>query len=133
MALEKPLKENNIECKVCFTTTRLGPRKDQVVEDDDLSIFLTANNNKQLFYYPNGYKYAGEAVSAFEGEIVSAVSVKKYKQNSSVGIEGITSEFEIPSSSFDDNKSVVTSNVTFSEQNPLELRIKRTTVASGEI
>ncbi|MFV0538331.1 MAG: hypothetical protein ACK5M3_13325 [Dysgonomonas sp.] len=133
MALEKTLKENNIECKICFTTNKLGPRKDQVVEDEDLSIFLTANNNKQLFYYPNGYKYAGETVSAFEGEIASAVSVNKYKQKSSIGIEGITSEFQIPNSSFDDNKSVVTSNIIFSEQNPLELRIKRTTVASGEM
>jgi hypothetical protein len=133
MALEKTLKKNNIECKICFTTGRFGARKSQVVEGDDLSIFLAANNNKQLFFYPNGYKYAGEITSAFEGEMASAVSVKKYKSNSATRIEGISSEFEIPTSSFDDNKNVVKSKIVFSEQDPLELKIKRTTICSGEM
>ncbi|MDR0748946.1 MAG: DUF3857 domain-containing protein [Tannerellaceae bacterium] len=133
MALEKTLKENDIECKICFTTNRFGPHKDHVVENDDLSVFLSANNNKQLFFYPNDYRFAGEKAAVFEGETASAVSVKKYKQNAAIGIEGTTSEFEIPNSSFEDNKSIVKSYITFSEQNPLELEIKRTTVSSGEM
>lgn len=133
MALEKILKENEIESKICFTSNRFGPRRDQVVEDDDLSIFLAANNSKQLFFFPNGYKYAGEPVSMFAGEKASAISVSKYKQNSAIGIEGIVSELEIPSTSFNDNKSIVKSEVSFSEQNPLELIIKRTTISSGDM
>jgi len=131
MALEKILKENNIECKICFSTNRFGPNKEQIVEDNDLSIFLSTNNNRQLFFYPNGYKYAGEILPIFEGETASAVSVKKYKDNSAIGIEGVTSEFKIPGSSYKDNTSVIKSEITFSEQNPLELKIKRTTISSG--
>jgi len=111
----------------------LGARKDQVVEDNDLAIFLSANNNRQLFFYPNGYKHAGEVPPMFEGESASAVSVIKYKPTSPMGIEGVTSEFEIPNSSLDENKSIVKSEVTFSEKNPLELKIKRATVSSGEM
>lgn len=133
IALEKILKENGIESKICFTSNRFGPRRNQIVEDDDLSIFLAANNNKQLLFYPNGYKYAGESVSMYAGETASAISVNKYKQNSAIGIEGVASELEIPSTSFDDNKNVVKSEVTFSEHNPLELKIKRTTISSGEM
>jgi hypothetical protein len=104
----------------------------QVVEGDDFSIFLAANDNKQLFFYPNGYRYAGEIAPMFEGEMASAVSVKKYKPNSATKIEGISSEFEIPVSSFEENKSIVKSKITFSGQNPLELKIKRTTVCTGD-
>ena len=133
IALEKTLKENGIGSKIGFTTSRNGARREQVVDDDDIIVFLSANYDKQLFFFPNGYKYAGEIPSAFEGETVSVVSVEKYKQNSPIGIEGTTGEFEIPASSFEDNKSVVKSKVVFSELNPLELKIKRTTVSSGEM
>lgn len=133
IALEKQLKENGIECKVCFTTNRLGPKRNQLVEADDLSIFLTANNNKQLFFYPNSYRHAGEIAPVFEGEIASAVSVDKYKQNSAIGIEGLTSEFTIPSSSPEDNKIVEKSEIVFSDQDPLTLKIKRATISSGEM
>jgi len=132
MALEKILKENNIECKICFTTNKYGTRRDQVVEEDDLTVFLSANNNKQLFFFPNGYRYAGEIPPGFEGESVSAISVTKYKRISSK-IEGTRSEFKIPTTSLKDNKSIVKSEITFSNENPLELIIKRTTTSSGEM
>ena len=133
VALEKLLKENNIECKICFTTSVYYARQSEIVEGDDLSVFVSANNNKQLFFYPNGYNYAGEIPSIYQGENVATVEVKKYKPNSPVGIEGATSEFQIPVSTFDQNKSIVKSVVNFSDENPLELKINRATSSSGEM
>jgi len=132
MALEKIMKENNIECKICFTTSKYGARRDQVVEADDLTTFLSANNDKQLFFFPIGFRYAGEIPSAFQGENASAVSVMKYTRSSSK-IEGSRSEFKIPNTSFEENKSIVKSEIAFSEGNPLVLKIKRTTTSSGEM
>lgn len=133
MTLEKVLKENDIKSRICFTTNRFGARKDEVVEEDDLSVFLTTNNNKQLFFFPNGYKYAGEIVPTVEGEVASTIFVASYKPKSPEGIEGATGELEIPTSSFEDNKSIVKSQIIFSEQNPLELQITRTTASSGNM
>ncbi len=133
MALEKTLKENGIECKIGFTTSRFGPRRDEVVTDYDFTLFLAANHNQQMFFYPAGYKYAGESIAAFEGEPATVVSVLDYKPKSATSIEGIANELIIPSSSFEDNKRIVSTRVVFSEQNPLELKIKRTTISSGEM
>lgn len=131
IALEKLMKENNIESQICFTTSKMGPRKEELVESDDLSIFLAANNGKQFFFFPNRYRMAGEISSAFAGEPVSAVSVLKYKSGSPIGIEGEISEFILPTSSAEDNKNTVKSEVRFSDKNPLELTIKRQVVSSG--
>lgn len=133
IALNKLLKENQIESKICFTTNRYGSRQTEIVEAGDLSVFVSANNNKHLFFYPNGYRYAGEIPSGYEGENVSAVSVNKYKPGSAIGIEGAESQFEIPKSSFEDNMSLVIIDVSLSEENPLELKINRNLVCSGDM
>lgn len=133
VALEKILKENNIECKMCFTTSRYGAKRDEVVEDGDLVAFVSTNDNKQLFFYPNGYKSAGEVPWVYDGETASAIAVRKYKKNSKIAIEGIASEFKIPVSSIDDNRKNVKIDVFFSDDNPLDLKIKRITESFGEM
>ncbi|MDL2299721.1 DUF3857 domain-containing protein [Bacteroides sp. OttesenSCG-928-E20] len=133
LALEEKLKENGIECRICFVTNRYGARKNEVVRADDLVIFAAANHGNQLFFFPNGYKYAGEIPPVYEGEIASAISVTKYAPSSPEGIKGVTSEIEIPVSSSNDNKRTVKSEIVFAEQDPLELKINRTVVSSGEM
>lgn len=131
IALEKLLKENNIECKICFVTNRFLARQYEIVQSDDLSVFVSANSNKQLFFYSDRYMRAGEIPFPYEGEYASAMSVKKY--NLEQGLEGTPSAFQIPTTSFDENKSTVTTNVVFSESDPLELQIKRKISDSGNM
>jgi len=130
-ALEKILKENQIESKVCFTTHRYGARRAEVLSIDDLYAFISANNDRQLFFYPNGYRYAGEIPTVYAGENVSAISVKKYKPTSSFGIEGLDSEFRIPESSPEENKSRTVITISLSDKDPLKLIINRNIFCSG--
>lgn len=129
--LNSLFKYYGIESKICFTTNRYGARQNEVVESIDLSSFVSANDNKQLFFFPDGYRAAGEIPAMYEGENVSAILVKKYHKTSKVGIIGTTSEFKIPESKFIDNKNKITSNVIFSNSNPLELKIDRNTISFG--
>jgi len=131
IALEKTLKENQIESKVCFTTHRYGSRQAEVLSVDDLYAFISANNDRQLFFYPNGYRYAGEIPSVYAGENVSAISVQKYRPSSNFGIEGLDSEFRIPESSPEENKSRTVATISLSDKNPLELIINRNISCSG--
>lgn len=130
VSLEKLLKENNIECKIGFAPGKYGARRDEIVEADDLFAFVSANNNKQFFFYPNGYRYAGEIPYLIERGPVSGVSVKKYRINA--GIDGTVSEFQLPASSASDNKAYVKTSVTLQENN-LQLSVNRQMISTGEM
>lgn len=130
---EKMLRDNGVECKLGFVPSRLGPAKKDVVVSDDLLTFVTANNNKQYFFYPNGYHAAGFLPTLVEGEPASCVSVVKYNIKSKEGIEGPVSEFTLPISSYTDNKNVMHSQITLSDDNPLKLVVNRQVSVSGEL
>lgn len=130
--LEKLLRENHIECKLGFTTNRYGAGRNEITGAEDLTVFVSANENKHLFFYPNGYRYAGEVDSGFEGETASMVAVNKYKFSHPRHIKGKPSEFIIPESSVEENARKAHIAVAFQEENPLELKINRVTTFSGE-
>lgn len=131
LALEKLLKENSIECKMCLTTSSYGARSNEIVNAEDLYTFVSANDNKQLFFMPNGYKYAGEIPFMHQGEMASAASVIKYKSNSPDGLEGLVTEFQVPIASSSQNSIAVKSVISFSDDNPQELILDRHVSAIG--
>ena len=110
-----------------FVTTRYGARKDEVVEAGDLNMILKTNGDEELFLFcPNQYGYVGEFPSVFEGEIASTAPEREKSRKSNT-----LKEITMPTSSFEDNKTSATLNITFSDSNPLELKIKREMVLSG--
>lgn len=141
IALDKLLVENGISSRICFITSRFGPRKADVVESDDLFVFISANNNKQLFFYPNGYLYAGEIPSFYHGEEFSAIRSHELKldQDASARLRKLNphresaTRHQVPGSSPEENRSRIKTGVTLQEENPLELKIRREVTSSGEM
>ncbi|WP_295939219.1 hypothetical protein [uncultured Alistipes sp.] len=133
IALEKILKENGLECKVCFVTSRYGARKEEVVSSDDISAFVSANNNTQLFFFPNGFRAAAEIPPIYEGEEMTSIAVYDYKPRQVIGIEGVTITDRVPESTIDQNKKTTRCEVHFDEETPGSLKILRSTAISGEM
>lgn len=130
--LQKLFKEYNVKHKLLFATNRFGARKAEVVSTDDITPGLLAND-KQLFFFYNGYRYADEISSIFEGETASTVELVKYAGNKKYGIEGNMGQYEIPISKVDDNRLAAKIEVKLSNNNPQELTIKRNLKCSGNI
>lgn len=130
--LEKLLKENMVEAKIGFVTSKYDARMEEITEPGDLYCVVTANENKQLFSFTGSYSPAAEIPASFQGEKASIVSVNAYKRNSPTGIEGDCSEYEIHETTADQNKNLVKMQVTFSESSPLELVINRESTYTGD-
>lgn len=130
--LQQLFKEHNISHKLLFVTSRFGPGKDAVVSDDDIFNGLLANDN-QLFFFINGYRYAGEIPPAYQGEAASTVEVVKYAMNKKYGIEGSVGQYEIAESKSGDNLLTSRIEVSFPVDNPLQLNVKRNLKCTGNM
>lgn len=133
LKFEKLLKDFKIEHKVGFVTSRFGARKSELANEYDLDYLITANNNKQIFSYPNKYKVSERIDYRYEGEPVSTVVVKKYKAADKEGIIGDKGEFIMPVSNAAQNTNITKMNVIFSEADPLVLDINRNTTVRGNL
>lgn len=130
--LQQLFKEHNIKHRLLFVTSRFGAHKDEVVSDDDILTGLLAND-RQLFFFINGYKYAGEIPPAYQGETAATVEVVKYAMNKKYGIEGNVGQYEIPGSEAADNLLVSRLEVNFPIDNPQELTIRRNLKCTGNM
>lgn len=130
--LQQLFKEHNISHRLLFVADRFGPRKEEVVSDDDISIGLLANDH-QLFFFINGYRYAGEIPPAYQGEVASTVEVVKYAMNKKYGIEGGTGQYEIAESKADDNLLKSRIEINFPIDNPLQLNVTRNLKCTGNM
>ena len=130
--LQQLFKEHNIPHKFLFVTSRFGPGKEEVVTDDDIITGLLANDH-QLFFFRNGYRYAGEIPAVYQGETAFTTEVVKYAANKKYGIEGSVGQYEIPESGVDDNALTSTIEVNFPDDNPMRLNIKRNLKCTGSM
>lgn len=103
-----------------------------MVSDDDIFTGLLANDY-QLFFFINGYRYAGEIPPPYQGEAASTVDVIKYAMNKKYGIEGSAGQYEIPESKADDNLLNFRIEVNFPIDNPLQLNVKRNLKCTGNM
>lgn len=131
--LEQLLKENGIECKLGFVTDKFSARMSEITESGDLHCIVTANDNKQLFTYQDKTILATDVPSGYQGETASTIVVNKYLKNNPEGIEGASGELKIPETTASQNLDFQKIQVTFSENNPLELVIKRENRSSGSL
>lgn len=130
--LQQLFKEHNVSHKLLFVTSRFGPGKDAVVSDDDIFTGLLANDH-QLFFFRNGYRYAGEVPPAYQGETASTVEVVKYAANKKYGIEGSEGQYEIPESKTEDNLLTSRIEVIIPTDNPSHLNVKRNLRCTGNM
>ncbi|RNC66792.1 DUF3857 domain-containing protein [Proteiniphilum sp. X52] len=130
--LQQLFKEHDVPHKLLFVTSRFGPGKDAVVSDDDIFAGLLAND-RQLFFFVNGYRYAGEIPPPYQGEAASTVEVVKYAMNKKYGIEGSAGQYEIPESKAGDNRLNSKIEVSFPVDNPLQLNVKRDLKCTGSM
>jgi hypothetical protein len=130
--LQKLFKEHNVKHKLLFVTSRFDARRGEVVSDDDILTGLLAND-KQLFFFINGYRYAGEIPAIFQGETATTVEVVKYAMNKKYGIEGSMEHYEIPESTAGDNLSTYKIEVKFPADNPQELTVNRNLKCTGNM
>ena len=132
--LHQILSENNIDCRFVFTTNRYEVRRNGVVNTDDLSFALTANNNKQFFPFVNENILAGEIPGKYQGETASVLVVDKNGKKFKDQIEkGLVEDFRIPETTYNENKNVSKMKVEFSANDPLLLNIDRNTVYTGNL
>lgn len=130
--LQQLFKEYNVKHKFLLVTSKFGPRKEEVVSDDDIITGLLANDH-QLFFFRNGYRYAGEVPPAYQGETASTIEVVKYAANKKYGIEGSEGQYEIPESKVDDNLLTSRIEVTIPVDNPSHLDVKRNLRCTGNM
>ncbi|NLX66704.1 MAG: hypothetical protein GXZ19_08055 [Bacteroidales bacterium] len=130
--LQQLFEEYNVKHKFLFVTSRLGPRKEEVVSDDDMITGLLANDH-QLFFFRNGYRYAGEVPPEYQGESASTIEVVKYAANKSYGIEGNGGQYEIPESKAEDNLLASRIEVTIPIDNLSQLSVKRNVRCTGNM
>jgi len=131
--LEQLLKENQIECKLGFVTSKNGARMNEVTDTEDLHCIATANDNKQLFFFTKGFSAATEIPAGLQGEKASTIAVTGYTRNKPVGITGDSSECIIPQTTADQNKNTVKMQIAFSQSNPLELVVNRENKYTGDL
>ena len=130
--LQQLFKEYNVKHKFLFVTGRFGSGKEEVVSDDDMITGLLANDH-QLFFFRNGYRYAGEVPPAYQGETASTIEVVKYAANKKYGIEGNAGEYEIPESKAEDNLLTSRIEVAIPIDNPSQLNLKRNLRCTGNM
>lgn len=131
--LEQLLKENQIECKLGFTTSKYGARTNEITSTEDLYSIVIANDNKQLFSLTRFYGTATEIPAFIQGEKASTIAVTSYSKNNPAGITGDGGEYLIPQSTADQNKNTVKMQVSFSQSNPAELVINRENRYTGDL
>ena len=130
--LQQLFKEHNVSHKFLFVTSRFGARKDEVVSDEDMITGLLANDS-QLFFFINGYRYAGEIPAAYQGEAASTVEIVKYAMNKKYGVEGSQGQYEIPESKAGDNLLTSRIEVNFLIDNPQKLNVTRNLKCTGSM
>jgi len=130
--LQQLFKEHNVSHKFLFVTSRFGARKNEVVSDEDMRTGLLANDS-QLFFFTNGYRYAGEIPAIYQGETASTVEVVKYAMNKKYGIEGSQGQYEIAESKSGDNLLASRIEVNFPIDNPLQLSMTRNLKCTGSM
>jgi len=131
--LQQLFKENNIENKLVFSTTKYGTRRDDVFNAGDFELAITANNNRQFFSLSEGYVLFGYVPGRFEGEIASTVVVDAYKSNQKNGIEGRVEDYKIPETTYQQNKERSITDVRFNGSDPLQLVFSRNTTKTGDL
>lgn len=130
--LQKLLREYHVPHQLLFATSRFGVRKDDVVSDDDIIPGLLANG-KQVFFFNNGYRYAGEVSPIFQGETAATVEVVKYAMKKNYGIVGAIGEYVMPVSTAHDNLLASQMDVKLCGDGLQELTVKRKLKCTGSM
>ncbi len=130
--LQKLLREYHVPHQLLFVTNRFGVRKDDVVSDDDIIPGLLANG-KQVFFFKNGYRYAGEVSPIFQGETAATVEVVKYAMKKNYGIVGAIGEYVMPVSTAHDTLLTSQMDVKLCGDGLQELTVKRKLKCTGSM
>lgn len=123
-------KEYDVPHKLLFVTNRFGPRREEVLDNDDFLPALLANDS-QPFFFIRRYSNASQIPSEYQGETASTVEVVKYAMNKKYGIEGNMGEYVIPQSKPEDNLLTSTLKINFMVDNPLQLNVTRHLACTG--
>lgn len=117
------LHDQKIDSKIGFTTSRNGPRKEDIIRFWEFDPIVAANNNTQIFTYPYFFTVAGEYNYIYEGEEAALMETKKggYKSSDNNPFENIT----IPVTTPQDNLYAVKTSANISDEDPSLLIINR--------
>lgn len=114
--------DQKIESKMGFTTSRNGPRKEDVIRFWEFDPVVTANNNTQVFTYPSFFTVSEEYNYMYEGEEATLMETKKGRlKPSGSSFENIT----IPITTPKDNLYDVKTLTSLSDEDPSLLIINR--------
>ncbi len=133
MLLQDLLKTHNIEYQIGFVTSKYDARADEILSFSDLNYIITANNGKNIFCFPYAYTDYSYLDPDYQGELAHTITISKFVSNKAEGISGTPGEYFIPEANSKQNAATVTSEVSFSEKDPLLLNINRRTTWAGDL
>lgn len=119
------LVKNDIDAEFVLATPRYGPWQNEVFDKDDFRVMLKTVDKKPVYMSAEGiFSHTAYIPSEFEGQKAPLVS-------GAPRADGIKGNIEIPYSAPDQNRQVENMKISFSEGDLQQLKIERTSSASG--
>lgn len=134
LMLDQLLKDNGIESRIGYATSKYDARKDEVVVADDLYSMIAANNGGRLYFLPYRYRVPGEIPPALQGETATVFTLIKISGNAygpSKIDAGPLELITIPQSRAEDNVNHTRIEASVSSEDNGKLLIRRNSRWTG--
>lgn len=128
------MKEFNIPTESVLMTSKYDSRMNEILSAWDLDYAIKVND--KYYTYPFGLRIAGELYSNNQGQEAyryEKTSLDKGKIKNQTIDDEHEHFFQLPQTTAAENKSLMKQEVSFSNDNPLELIINRNAVISGAL
>lgn len=125
------LKDFKIPTESILMTNKYSARMNEILSASDLDYAIKVND--RYYTYPFGLRIAGEIYPDNQGQeanIFERTALEKGKIKDQPVVDAF---FKLPETTAGQNKSLMNINVSFSEDNPLELLISREATTSGSL
>ncbi len=135
LSLYELLKNNGLKAKLGFANSQLMAPFGELFDCTDLVYCLTAAQDSLIFFPGERYMIPGEVPACYEGEPLHAIAPQEFKPTSTnaVTIVGLMDSLQIPAYGPEQNQTITRLEASFSDENPMLLRIHRSATRTGEV